>query len=507
MSKELQKIAQQLSPLERSIVPHLEKPLPEIKKETGLDQTSISRALQFLQNKGLLEIKKTTEKTIQLGTNGLYYKKNHLPERRLTTALETKNHQPIQEAKKATKLSDNEFKAALGVLQKKALLQLKNGKLSLQASKEELSKKTLEEQFIDTLPLPEKDLAPEQTLAYETLKKRKEMVETKETAQTSFTLTDSGKELLANPKLLTETKDLIEDITTDVIKTWNRNKQLRAYDIHAPVPKLHASKRHFVNQAIEYGKRIWLDLGFEEMTGPKVDSSFWVFDALFTAQDHPVRDLQDTFFIKDVQAELPKKETTTKVKQAHETGIAGSKGWQYSWSPEEAKRPALRPHTTNLSARTLAKLKPEDLPKKFFTINKDFRNETVDWSHGFEFYQTEGIVVHPDITLRDLLGYLKLYYKKMGFENIRFTPAYFPYTEPSVEIHVYHPEKKTWLEFGGAGMFRPEVTAPLFGKPIPVLAWGQGFDRTIMDAHQIKDLREMYSNNLNQLRSKKIWLT
>ena len=166
----------------------------------------------------------------------------------------------------------------------------------------------------------------------------------------------------------------------------------------------------------------------------------------------------------------------------------------------------MRTHTTCLSAQTLASLKEKDLPLKFFAIGKCFRNETLDWKHGFEFNQTEGIVVAENVNFRHLLGYLKIFFKKMGFEKIRMRPSYFPYTEPSVEIDVWHPEKKTWLELGGAGIFRPEVTIPLLGKHIPILAWGPGFDRILMDYYQVKDLRELYKNDINQLRKTKIWM-
>ena len=166
----------------------------------------------------------------------------------------------------------------------------------------------------------------------------------------------------------------------------------------------------------------------------------------------------------------------------------------------------MRTHTTSLSAQTLSKLKTSELPQKFFALGKCFRNETVDWSHGFEFNQTEGIVVDKNANFRHLLGYLKQFFNKMGFEKIRFRPSYFPYTEPSVEIDVWHPERKIWLELGGAGMFRPEVTIPLLGENIPVLAWGPGFDRMIMNYYDIKDLREVYKNDLNMLRKIKFWM-
>jgi phenylalanyl-tRNA synthetase alpha chain len=246
-------------------------------------------------------------------------------------------------------------------------------------------------------------------------------------------------------------------------------------------------------------------MGFKEMTEDLVVSSFWNFDALFTAQDHPVREMQDTFFINKKE-ELPDKELIKRVKKSHETGVEGSTGWQYSWDEEEAKKLVLRTHTTCISAQTLNKLKLKDLPQKFFALGKCFRNETVDWSHGFEFNQTEGIVVDKNANFRHLLGYLQQFFKKMGFEKVRFRPGYFPYTEPSVEIDVWNSEKKVWLELGGAGIFRPEVVVPLLGQNIPVLAWGPGFDRILMDYYEIKDLRELYKNDITKLRRMKFWM-
>lgn len=246
-------------------------------------------------------------------------------------------------------------------------------------------------------------------------------------------------------------------------------------------------------------------MGFKEMTGDLIQSSFWVFDALFTAQDHPVRDMQDTFFINK-KIELPEKKIVEAVKKSHEKCVDGSKGWRYKWEEEEAKKLCLRTHTTCLSAQTLAKLNKKDLPAKFFALGKNFRNETVDWCHGFEFHQSEGIVVDKNGNFRNLLGYLEQFFKKMGFEKIRFRPGFFSYTEPSVEIDVWHPEKKCWLELGGAGMFRPEMTIPLLGEHIPVLAWGIGPDRVITDYYGVKDLRDLYKNNLTKLRKMKVWV-
>ena len=152
------------------------------------------------------------------------------------------------------------------------------------------------------------------------------------------------------------------------------------------------------------------------------------------------------------------------------------------------------------------KMTPDLTREKFFAVGKCFRNETVDWSHGFEFNQTEGIVIDKNANFRHLLGYLKEFFGKMGFKKIKFTPAYFPYTEPSVEILAFHPEKKVWLELGGAGIFRPEVVIPLMGEFIPVLAWGPGLDRILLDYYKIKDLRELYKNDIKTLREKKVWI-
>ncbi len=502
MSNQLEKIIEKLSPLERKIIPFLNLPIEKIEEKSALDNTSIIRALKFLENKSLIKIKKTTEKIIDLGTNGIYYKNNHLPERKLLILLEESKSLTLEEAETLSKLSENEFKVSLGILKNKAFIEIKNGKILLIAKKEEITKKFLEEQFLEILPVEESKLAPEQKHALENLKKRKDIVEIKDKDIINFELMPLGKQIAGK-----EIKsDLIEEITPDVIKNWNKTKKFRSYDIQSSVPIIHGGKKHFVNEAIEYAKRIWLDMGFKEMTGNIVETSFWNFDALFQAQDHPAREMHDTFFIEETEGRLPDKEVVTKVKQAHESGISGSKGWQYHWEEKEAKKTILRTHTTAISARTLAQLKPSNIPAKYFTIGKVFRNETLDWKHGFEFYQTEGIVIDENVTFRHLLGYLKEFYNKMGFKNIKFFPSYFPYTEPSVEIQVFHEERKLWLELGGAGIFRPEVTVPLLGKNIPVLAWGQGFDRIITDYYKIKDLREMYANDLKALRNKKVWI-
>ncbi len=502
----MKKLVESLSVNEKKILPYLEeKGISEICKKSNLDKVSVLRALEYLSNKKIIEFGTEKKRIVDVGVNGAFYKKKGLPERRLLLFLNEKRIIPLKDAEKSSGLSPDEFKVSLGVLKGKAFIEIKNGKIILNATKEEIAKKSLEELFLESLPVEEDELTPEGQFSLKSLSKRKEIVQVDERKKFSIKVTSLGREIMSSKEI---SKELIEQITPEILKkeqNW-KNKKFRRYDVSLEVPKINGGKRHFVNSAIDYGKRVWLDMGFQEMGGDVIQSSFWNFDALFTAQDHPVREMQDTFFIKKFVGNLPDKKLVEAVKLAHEKGVGGSKGWGYTWDPEEAKKLVLRTHTTPLTARTLSNLKEEDLPKKYFKIGKVFRNETLDWSHGFEFNQSEGVVIGEGLNLRHLFGFLKQFFNKMGFEKVRFTPAYFPYTEPSVEVNWWHPEKKVWLEIGAAGIFRPEVSVTLFGRYIPILAWGPGFDRSIIDYYGIKDLRELYKNDINQLRKMKAWV-
>jgi len=501
----MKRLIDSLSPNEKKILPYIEeKKISEICKKSNLDKVSVVRALEYLKNKKILNLSFKKKKTVEIGINGVLYKKKGLPERRLLNLLNEKRLLKLGDAQKQSSLSKNEFKASLGALKKKALIELKNGKIIFNANKEEISKKSLEEMFLESLPIKYDSLSPEQTYALKSLQNRKNIIRITERKSIDIEITDLGKKLIGYG---IKSHDLIEQINPEILRKENlwKGKKFRRYDVTSPIPAINGGKRHFVNQATDYARKIWTEMGFQEMTGSIIMSSFWNFDALFTAQDHPVREMHDTLFINK-KTELPDKKIVNAVKNSHEKGVGGSKGWGYSWNEEEAKRLVLRTHTTCLSAQTLAKLKEQDLPAKFFSVGKCFRNETVDWNHGFEFNQTDGIVVDENVNFSNLLGYLKQFAEKMGFKKIRFRPAYFPYTEPSVEGDIWDEERKEWIEVLAAGMFRPEVTEPLFGKPIPVLAWGPGFDRMLMKFYGIKDMRELYKNNITQLRKMKWWM-
>jgi phenylalanyl-tRNA synthetase alpha chain len=461
---DVKKLIETLTPWERKVLPLLSKHKnpSDIAKASGLPEIQVMRALQWLQNKGIIKLDLQVKQTVELGKNGYDYLTKGLPEKRLLSALKSKSL-GLNELAKATSLERQELNVSLGLLKKKAAIGIDKGVVSItDHGKKLLGKETLEEKFLKNKTL----------------------------------------------RIKIKPTSALDKVTPEMLVkgTW-KNKSFRRYDVKINVPKIYAGKRHFVKQAVDYAKQIWMDMGFKEMEGSILNTSFWNFDALFTAQDHPVRELQDTFYVGDpAKGKLPDKRLVDSVKKAHECGVGGSKGWQYRWNPEDAKKNVMRTHTTVLSALTLAKLKKENLPAKFFSVGRCYRNEAVDWSHLFEFNQTEGIVIDPDANFRHLLGYLKQFFAKMGFPKARFRPAYFPYTEPSVEIDVYHPVHKTWLELGGAGMFRPELTVPLLGEDIPVLAWGPGFDRIIMDYFGLKDLRDLYKNDLKQIREMKSWM-
>lgn len=516
--KDIKSIVAKLHPLERTVLPVLkeENELQAIAKKTKLADVEVMRALQWLENKNLLKLKTEKKKIVVLDSNGIKYRQKGLPERAFLNVL-SDELKGLNVITKKSRLSREEVNACIGVLKRKAAIDvMKEGnmlqiKITAQG-KNLLQKPTLEEQFLaKTFPLNLDDIKDVDKYSFDELKKRKDLLKTEELKIITIELTDAGKELAALDFREWGEGEVVNRLTVEMLKTGSwKKKQLRAYDVEINVPKIFPGKKHFVNQATEYAKSLWIEMGFKEMVGNYTSTSFWDFDSLFVPQDHPAREMQDTFFLGGnvEKGRLPdNKELIKRVKATHENGgDTKSKGWGYKWNEEESKKNILRTHTTVLTAHTLTELKEKDLPAKFFALGRCFRNESLDWKHNFEFNQTEGIVVDEKANFRNLFGYLKEFFKKMGFPKARFRPAYFPYTEPSVEMDVFHPLKKEWVELGGAGILRPEVVIPLLGRDIPVLAWGPGFDRIIMGYYSITDIRDLYKNDLKQLKEMKAWL-
>lgn len=321
---------------------------------------------------------------------------------------------------------------------------------------------------------------------------------------------DDMRDILLDRGLVAERTRVARTLTvTDAGADLDLSEVGEAFDVEAAARDALVGRKHFAREVYDYIRRIWVELGFREMDGPVVVPSLLNFDALYTPQDHPARELHDTFFMEEPdRADLAGYGSAVDwIRQVHEDGWeTGSRGWEYDWSEKEAARNVLRTHTTAVSARTLFELEEDDLPAKFFSIGRNFRNETVDWKHLAEFNQSEGIVVAEDVNFRHLLGYLEQFFTRLGYADVRFRPAYYPYTEMSVEVDVYDPDRKEWVGLGGAGMFRPEVVTPLLGFEVPVLAWGLGPGRIIMKKHDLTDIRDMYRNDLELLRNATGWL-
>ncbi len=499
--KNFNEVLESLHPLERQVLRYIKDKISasEIAFSSNLKEVEVMRALQWLESKEALTLKKEETETIDLDKNGLIYLKEGFPEKRfLKSILEFSKPITLEKIRELSRLDKDEISISLGFLKKNNYIKLGKEISATELGEEFFTNNNSNEDLLKELPKEKNKFSAEESATLKEISKRKNIVKTSTKKVYIAQLNALGKKLTKSNLNL----DLIDSLTPEIIKneTW-KDKKFRRYDVSASVGNSYAAKRHIVTQAINSIKKVWLDMGFKEMPGPIVESSFWNFDALFTPQDHPAREMHDTFFVEG-ESKLPEKKLVNNVKKEHESK------WGYKWDEKVAKEKIIRTHTTVTSARTLAKLKEADIPSKFFSVSKVFRNEALDWSHLFELVQVEGFVVDPNATFRDLMGYLKAFYKKLGFDEdkIRFRPGYFPYVEPGLEIDVFHPKKKKWVELGGAGILRPEVVVPLLGKDVPVLAWGQGLERGISQYYNITDIRDLYKNDLKQLRDSKIWL-
>lgn len=320
-------------------------------------------------------------------------------------------------------------------------------------------------------------------------------------------------ELKKGPKFSLTMETPETDLTMDLLQTgeW-KLKKFKDYNYKAlGVPAIRGHL-HPLLKVREQFRQIFLEMGFSEMpTNNFVESSFWNFDVLVVPQAHPARDSQDTFFIKDPETctNMEDKEFVTRVQTAHSGSKDKSwpKGYQYDWSEQESVKNVLRTHTTAVTARMLYKLanqhkkKPKNSPfqpAKLFSIDRVFRNETLDATHLAEFNQVEGVVLDKDLTLGDLMGVLQVFFEKLGIGNLRFKPAYNPYTEPSMEIFSFHEGLNKWVEVGNSGVFRPEMLNAL-GLPddVTAIAWGLSLERPTMIKYKIDNIRELVGHKVN----------
>eukprot|EP01027_Heterolobosea_sp_BB2_P020782 GEZU01029681.1.p1 GENE.GEZU01029681.1~~GEZU01029681.1.p1 ORF type:complete len:525 (-),score=223.16 GEZU01029681.1:240-1814(-) len=292
------------------------------------------------------------------------------------------------------------------------------------------------------------------------------------------------------------------DITFEMLQTgaW-KDATFKPYNFNALGKPPTTGHLHPLLKVRSQFRSIFLEMGFEEMpTNNYVESSFWNFDALFQPQQHPARDMHDTFFLNAPATTLSiPSDYLQRVKDVHEKGGYESIGYRYEWKEEEARKNLLRTHTTAVSSRMLYKLAQGDFtPKKYFSIDRVFRNEEMDATHLCEFHQIEGMIIDYNLSLGDLIGVLTAFFAKIGITNLKFKPAYNPYTEPSMEIFGYHPQLKKLIEIGNSGVFRPEMLRPM-GLPenVSVLAWGLSLERPTMIMYGIDNIKSLVGHKVD----------
>lgn len=461
-------------------------------------EVEVMGAASWLETKGLAKIFEESFMFYGIGDDSVV--EQGLPERKAIIAIDAAGGKLEMNAL-ADAILNGEDKIAVGWLKRKGLADIvKEGDsklLVLTAKGKDVLKKNLPaEEFLASLlkgPIAEADVDKE---IIKELKGRGGIIKESPIFVRDIALTDKGQDLAKSG--MVELKKEITDITDRLIQSgeW-KDAEYRKYDVQTFAPALYPAKRSPITRLIDQVRQMFLDMGFTEMSSEYVQPSFWNMDVLFTPQDHPARDLQDTFYLEQPSfIHEDDDKLVEQVKRLHEDGgDTGSCGWGGKWSREFSESTILRTHSTVSSIRYIAE-HPE-APCKAFSISRIFRKESIDSTHLPEFTQIEGIVIDENANFNTLISLIREFYARMGFDQVRIRPAYFPYTEPSLELEVFFNGK--WMELGGAGIFRPEVVAP-FGVKHPVLAWGFGFERLAMLKWNIKDIRELYISDIDTLK-------
>jgi phenylalanyl-tRNA synthetase alpha chain len=481
----------------------------ELTNDLNIDYIVLMAAVNDLITENLGGFREEEVNQIVLNEEGKIYLEKGLPERQLLKILLDSNLKEIsiEDLHIKSKLEKPIFYVGLANMKKNRwVAQSKaSGEIKIYVIEEKFPETEIEKillKFNENSILNYSKLSKKENMLLDLLNKRKLIVKEKRTRRIIF-LTDKGKSIkLSNIEALEQ----VSKITSEMLSSGSWKKyNLKPFDITKPGPSLKAGKSHPLINLINKIREIFISMGFTEIRGPIVESAFFNFDALFQPQDHPARELQDTFYLNNPKvARLPDRDRVMAVKATHENGgDSGSLGWRYNWNENIAKQTVLRTHTTATTMRRLAQFykNNDKTPIKVFCIDRVFRNEKLDKTHLAEFTQLEGIVIDENVNLSDLIGILSEFYKMMGFKKIVTRPGFFPYTEPSMEVSVYYDKIGEWLEMGGSGIFRPEVTSPWGIKnPTRVLAWGQGLERIAMPYYGREDIRDLYLNPIKWLR-------
>jgi len=475
--------------------------LPVRLHDLDLSAQELDGAASWLSLKGLIELNITTSETFFVADNSVLTE--GLPERKALNAISGKGGS-MDLAELAEKLPNGEDKIAIGWLKRKGLADMsKEGERKFISLTDEgkltaLGKRMPDEELLDKMPIRKEDADPS---IIKDLKGRQGMIG-EDTTKERFvsSVTELGKEIMA---MGIELKEEVSGLTVEMLQSgkW-KDIEFRKYDVQTFAPAIAPAKKHPLSRLADDIRNIFVQMGFTEIDEEYVQPAFWNMDVLFTPQDHPARDLQDTFYLEDpASIKIDDEKLVKNVKDIHETGGGtGSTGWGGKWSREKAEQALLRTHTTVNTIKYISQ--NPNPPAKVFSLSRIFRNESIDSTHLPEFTQIEGIILDEKGDFDMLVSVVKGFYAKMGFDKVRIRPAYFPYTEPSLEVEVFFNGK--WMELGGAGIFRPEVTAP-FGVKYPVLAWGFGFERLAMLKWNIKDIRDLYVSDMDLLKKNTIF--
>jgi phenylalanyl-tRNA synthetase alpha chain len=481
---------------------------------SGIDQSQLMAAAVELEQQGLLQRSEQPYTELRLGELGLALQHGsaELPERLLARCV-----RQYGGAASLKDLAGDSDLAAAGIVPGKLAKPLaelgwalfEQGRLTLTAEAAEEPPACDIEAVLTAVHVAggvlELDEKAEARLlaAAQRLRGRKELLQLRERARRRLRLTADGSRLalrVRSGEVLAQAT--ANELTPEMLESGSwREVSFRAYDVSLAAERIYPGKAHPLARLIEEVRLAFLELGFNEAGCPMAEMAFWDFDALFQPQDHPAREMQDTFYCATPASyELPAADLVERVRRTHEDGGGtGSLGWRYQWSPQRAAQVVLRTHMTASSIEALAR-NPR-APQKVFSIGRVFRRETVDFKHLPEFMQVDGIIIDEQSSFTALLGTLQAFLARIGIPRMRFKPDFFPYTEPSagVEAEV----NGRWLELAGCGIFRPEVTAP-FGCNAPVLAWGFGLERLAMARYGVSVIKDLYQADLDWLKAARL---
>ncbi|MFW5919576.1 MAG: phenylalanine--tRNA ligase subunit alpha, partial [Halanaeroarchaeum sp.] len=463
---------------------------------------TVTGAAFALEEAGLVEIQAATESDASLTDEGESYVEAGLPEVRLYEAAldrgADESSVSMGEVIGASDLDGPLVDIALSNFARKGYGEIDAGSLSANPDADP----AVDEEAAALDALATGDAVEDEDVLDSLV--RRDLVDLEERTVRSARLTDDGvTELMAG----VEVTESVDRLTPEMLTSgeWE-GADFADYNVAADAATPTPGKVHVLRQAAERVKEVLVGMGFQEMEGPHADADFWINDCLFMPQDHPARTHWDRFALEtpDKIDELPE-ELVERVERAHREGIGpDSEGYHSPWDVEFAKELALRGHTTSLSARYLSGEQVGDLepPQRFFSVEKAYRNDTLDATHLLEFFQIEGWVMAEDLTVRDLMGTFTEFYGQFGITDLRFKPTYNPYTEPSFELFGRHPETNELIEIGNSGIFRPEMLEPL-GVDADVMAWGLALERLLMLITGFEDIRDVHGTltDLEFLRS------